>query len=80
MENYLIGEEYYHDIVHKFIMLFSDKLFGKNHKESNMYIFLGCQIHRIKSKSHLPFECNYRYFFVCPCLFKLDTNEVKADI
>ena len=47
-DQYLLGEDYQHDIVRKCITQIGAKIFGKDHARSNAYIHLRRQICQLK--------------------------------
>ena len=47
-ENYLLGEDYQHDIVRECITQIGAKIFGKDHAGSNAYIHLRRQIREMR--------------------------------
>ena len=52
-DNYLLGEEYQHDVVRECITQIGAKIFGKDHAGSNAYIHLRRQIRKMRVLLHV---------------------------
>ena len=51
-DNYILGEEYQHDVVRECITQIGSKIFDKDHAVSNVYIHLWRQIRKLKINLH----------------------------